>query len=62
MGAFASISIILLAVIIDFFLMDVDRKRWGWMKNWSRFHKILFFLGFIAITSIIYIGLSLEYL
>lgn len=61
-GAFAAILIIVLAVVIDFFWMDMDRKRWGWIRNWSKFQKVLFFSGFIAVTGIIYIGLSLEYL
>ncbi|UOR12903.1 hypothetical protein [Halobacillus amylolyticus] len=62
MGSFAALLIILLAAVVDFFWIDVDRKRWGWMKNWSKFHKVLFFSGFIAVSIIIYVGLSLEYI
>jgi hypothetical protein len=38
--------IIVLAVIMDYFWFDVDKKRWGWMKNWSKFKKVLFFSSF----------------
>ncbi|WP_163528842.1 hypothetical protein [Halobacillus ihumii] len=62
MGAFSAFLLIIVAVVVDFFWIDVDRKRWGWMKNWSKFNKVLFFSGFIAVSLIIYVGVSLEYL
>ncbi|WP_079526098.1 hypothetical protein [Halobacillus hunanensis] len=61
MGAFSAFLLIIVAVTVDFFWVDVDRKRWGWMKNWSKFNKVLFFSGFIAVSLIIYVGISLEY-
>ncbi|MBB6447873.1 hypothetical protein [Bacillus benzoevorans] len=54
--------IIVLAVIMDYFWFDVDKKRWGWMKNWSKFKKIMFFSSFVVVSVIIYLGLSLEFL
>lgn len=54
--------IIVLAVIMDYFLFDVDKKRWGWMKNWSNLQKVLFFSGFVVVSVAIYFGLSLEFL
>ncbi|MFD2924774.1 hypothetical protein [Halobacillus naozhouensis] len=62
MGTFSAFLLIVLAVLVDFFWIDVNRKRWGWMKNWSKFHKVMFFSGFIAVSLIIYVGLSLEYI
>ncbi|GAB3063177.1 hypothetical protein GCM10027286_28380 [Virgibacillus ainsalahensis] len=62
MGIFAAFLVIVLTVIVDFLWLDVDRKRWGWMKNWTKFQKGLFFSGFIAVSVLIYVGLSLEYL
>ncbi len=62
MGAFSAFLLIVVAVAVDFFWFDVDRKRWGWMKNWSKLHKIMFFSGFIAVTLLIYVGVSLDYL
>ena len=53
--------IIILAVLADYFWFDVDKKRWGWMKNWSAFYKSLFFFGFIVVSVLIYLGLSTEY-
>jgi len=53
--------IIVLAVIMDYFLFDVDKKRWGWMKNWSNLQKVLFFSGFAVVSGLIYVGLSLGF-
>lgn len=52
------IFIITLAVLIDFFWLDTERKRWGWMKSWSKLQKTLFFLAFILASGLIYIGLD----
>ena len=54
--------IIVLAVIMDYFWFDVDKKRWGWMKNWSILKKILFFSSFVVGSVIIYFAISLEFL
>ncbi|MBT2218100.1 hypothetical protein KK120_20055 [Virgibacillus dakarensis] len=62
MSSFIVIFIIVLAVIADFFWFDVDKKRWGWMKNWSNFKKFIFFSGFVVASVIIYFGLSLEFI
>lgn len=51
--------IIVLAVIMDYLLFDVNKNRWGWMKNWSKFKKVLFFSSFIVASVVIYLGLSL---
>ena len=53
--------IIVLAVIIDYFWFDADKKRWGWIKNWSNLQKVLFLLGFVVASVAIYFGLSLEF-
>ncbi|WP_449354293.1 hypothetical protein ACUL41_13605 [Virgibacillus natechei] len=58
MKPFAVILIVVLAVIVDVFWFDIDRKRWGWMKNWSNLNKTLFFSGFIVVSGLIYVGLS----
>ncbi|MDL4839430.1 hypothetical protein [Aquibacillus rhizosphaerae] len=62
MGPFIAMLIIAVAVVADFFWFDIDRKRWGWMKNWSSRQKVLFFSGFAIVISLVYIGLSAEYL
>jgi uncharacterized metal-binding protein len=61
MSSFIIVLIIVLAVLVDFFWLDVDGKRWGWMKNWSKIQKIIFFVFFIVISLAIYLGLSTEY-
>lgn len=62
MSPFIALFIIVLAVLADYFLFDVDKKRWGWMKNWSKLNKGLFFSGFTVVTVLIYLGLSFKYL
>ncbi|WP_263622009.1 hypothetical protein [Halobacillus litoralis] len=52
--------IIIAAVVADIFLFDQDRKRWGWMKGWSTFHKALFLSGFVVVTFVIYFLLSVS--
>lgn len=58
MSPFVVLFIIVLAVLADYLLFDVDKKRWGWMKNWSSLNKGLFFVGFTIVSVFIYIGLS----
>jgi hypothetical protein len=62
MSSFIIVLIIVLAVLIDFLWLDVDRKRWGWMRSSSKIQKIIFFVFFIVISLAIYFGLSTEYL
>ncbi|WP_254854011.1 hypothetical protein [Halobacillus salinus] len=57
-----AIVIIVGAVVIDFLWLDRDRKRWGWMKSWSTFHKVLFFAGFFVVSTCIYLGLSAGFI
>ncbi|SEM51293.1 hypothetical protein SAMN05192533_103200 [Mesobacillus persicus] len=61
MGFFTAVLIILVVVVADYFLFDMDNKRWGWMKNSSKFTKTLFFSGFIIASILIYLGMSSEY-
>ncbi|MFE7062020.1 MULTISPECIES: hypothetical protein [Sutcliffiella] len=61
MNSFLVFIILIFTVVIDYYWLDTDRKRWGWMKNWSTRNKILFFSGFIAVSSLIYLGLSYKY-
>lgn len=60
MSSIIVLLIIIFAVFADFFWFDVDKKRWGWMKNWSNPQKILFFSGFAVVSVAIYFGLSLD--
>lgn len=55
------ILIIIAAVLADYFWFDVDKKRWGWMKNWSSLNKSLLFSGFIIVSALIYLALSIKY-
>ncbi|MEH7236819.1 hypothetical protein [Bacillus sp. JJ1562] len=61
MSPFIAFFIIVLAVFADYFWLDIDKKRWGWMKNWSKLNKGLFFSGFTVVTVLIYMGLSIKY-
>ena len=53
--------IIVLTVLVDCFFLDVNKKRWGWMKNWTNLSKGFLFVGFIIVSVLIYIGLSNKY-
>jgi hypothetical protein len=48
--------------VIDFYYFDHTRKRWGWMKSWSKLRKGLFFSGFLAAALFIYLGISSGHL
>ncbi|MCP3738036.1 hypothetical protein, partial [Rossellomorea sp. BNER] len=61
-GSFLVFLIIILTVIADYYWFDTDRKRWGWMKNWSNPNKVIFFSGFTIVSSLIYLALSIKYL
>ncbi|WP_100403681.1 hypothetical protein [Bacillus sp. FJAT-42315] len=61
MSAWVALVIVSLAVLVDCFWLDIDGKRWGWMKSWSKTYKILFFAGFIAVSIAIYLALGVEY-
>ena len=43
MNPFIAIFIIVVTILADYLWFDVDKKRWGWMKNWSKLSKGLFF-------------------
>jgi hypothetical protein len=62
MGPFLVFILIILTVVVDFYWLDRDRKRWGCMKNWSSRNKIVFFVGFIVVSSLVYFVLSIKYL
>lgn len=61
MGSFVIFLIIIITVLIDYYWLDIDRKRWGWIKNWSNQKKAIFFTGLIIVSSLIYLGLSIKY-
>ncbi|TYS68117.1 hypothetical protein FZC76_10215 [Sutcliffiella horikoshii] len=61
MNSFLIFLILILTIFIDYYWLDTDRKRWGWMKNWSTRYKVFFFIGFIAVSSLIYLGLNFKY-
>ncbi|TRZ40154.1 hypothetical protein CEQ21_04225 [Niallia circulans] len=62
MSSFLVFFIVILAVVVDFFWLDKKRKRWGWMNSWSKRDKILFFVGFLAISVFVYVTMGVTYL
>ena len=54
--------VLIIAVTVDFLWFDVEQKRWGWMKSWSKRNKVLFFAGFFFVAFFLYLGLGWEYL
>ncbi|MFS0821854.1 hypothetical protein [Bacillus sp. 1P02SD] len=61
MSPLIALLIIVVALLADYFWFDVDKKRWGWMKNWSKLNKGLFLSGLTVVTVLIYVGLSIKY-
>jgi len=55
----AALMVIVLAVVADFFWFDVDRKRWGWTKKWTKVQRAMFLTGLIFISFIVYLGMSI---
>ncbi|MFZ0369516.1 MAG: hypothetical protein WAM07_07935 [Halobacillus sp.] len=55
----AALFVIVLAVVADFFWFDVDRKRWGWMKKWTKVQRAMFLTGLVTISFIVYLGMSI---
>ena len=62
MGILATLIIIILVVIADVFMFDKDRKRWGWMKEWTIVQKLIFFTIFIIVSFAIYFFISAKYI
>ncbi|CAM3931031.1 Transmembrane protein [Alkalicoccus chagannorensis] len=62
MGTLAAVLIIFAAVLIDFYWLDRDKKRWGWMSHWSNYQKAGFFSAFLLLSAIAYTVLSLSFL
>ncbi|MCI1590278.1 MULTISPECIES: hypothetical protein [Bacillaceae] len=62
MSYFAFVLIILIALLVDVYWLDVNGKRWGWMKNWSKLNKTLFFSGIIIVSALIYFAFGAKYL
>ncbi|SFF66746.1 hypothetical protein SAMN05216353_1052 [Halobacillus alkaliphilus] len=58
MEIIVALFVIVLAVVLDFFWFDVDRKRWGWMKKWTKVQRAIFLTGLIFLTFLIYLGMS----
>ncbi|RDY69029.1 MULTISPECIES: hypothetical protein [Halobacillus] len=53
------VIILAIAILLDYLWFDHDRKRWGWMKNWTRIQRGLFLASFFVAAMVIYIGMSL---
>ncbi|MCH1626732.1 hypothetical protein [Fredinandcohnia quinoae] len=62
MGPFIIFLIVVLSVVSDFLWIDQDRKRWGWMSSWSNRNQALFFIGFILVTGLVYLAMSIKYI
>ncbi|MCC5801171.1 hypothetical protein [Rossellomorea vietnamensis] len=53
--------IVALAVVVDFFWFDINGKRWGWMKSWTKLQKGIFFSCFAVVSVLVYLGLGVEF-
>ncbi|SFJ87556.1 hypothetical protein SAMN04488574_13215 [Bacillus sp. 71mf] len=53
--------LIILAVLADYYWLDMDSKRWGWFKKGSKKQKAIFFTLVLLVTFIGYILIDIEY-
>ncbi|MEK4029170.1 MULTISPECIES: hypothetical protein [Bacillaceae] len=48
------VIVIIGALMIDFFWLDVESKRWKWLKNRSKPQQVLFFVFFMSSSLVLY--------
>lgn len=58
MNSTLALVLIFMFVIGDFLWLDQDNKRWGWLKNWPKSAKIVFFSSFGGILFAFYVVVS----
>ncbi|GLY09669.1 hypothetical protein ACP2W0_17420 [Pseudobacillus badius] len=56
------IAIVLVAIIVDFFWLDIENKRWNWLKNRSVSQQVLFFAFFLGASMILYYVFGYKFL
>ncbi|MEK5107051.1 hypothetical protein MHI57_09765 [Cytobacillus sp. FSL K6-0129] len=54
--------IIFVALIVDFLWLDMESKRWKWLKSQSKPQQILFFTSFLGASMILYFLFGLKFL
>ncbi len=61
MSSIMALVILALALLVDYFYIDRDKRRWGWLKNRSKHSKCLILTMFVVVLFFIYLGISSEY-
>lgn len=61
MSSLMAILILIMAVLVDYFYLDMDKRRWGWLKKRSKRSKALILTGILLVSFFIYLGLSSDY-
>lgn len=63
MSPFLAFLIISVAIILDYYWFDANKRRWGWMKNWSKLQKRIFiFVVIIAGGVVTYLIPDIQYI
>ncbi|RJS59163.1 hypothetical protein [Bacillus sp. PK3_68] len=62
MGFVTFIAVVLAALIVDFFWLDIENKRWKWLKGRSKPQQVLFFAFFMGASAILYCLFGYKFL
>ena len=62
LNLFLALLIIAVAVVTDYFWFDSYGNRWGWMKNWSKWKKSVFFSVIIIVGVVTYLADGMKYI
>ena len=61
MSSLMAILILIMAVLVDYFYLDMDKRRWGWLKKRSKRSNALILTGILLVSFFVYLGLSSDY-
>lgn len=62
LGFIAFIAVVLVALIVDFFWLDMESKRWKWLKNRPKSQQFIFFAFFMGASAILYFLFGYKFL
>ncbi|MEI4616590.1 hypothetical protein [Bacillus cereus] len=62
MQVIISVVVILIFVYVDYCWLDMDGKRWGWFKGWSKQMKLLFIVLFVLLCLVSSFVVNWHYL
>lgn len=55
------IVILLITLLVDYFWLDINRKRWGWFKNSSKRTRVIIFSLLLLAIFAMYLSGNTHY-